>query len=107
MKYEDPNMNMAKQESKTFTEPAKEAPAQEAKMEEGVSTEDAAKPEEGGAAKEAAPVEEEGEALNEEGLTVMHIDMVMQHTKCTRNAAIKALRETNDDMVNAIIKLTQ
>jgi len=37
--------------------------------------------------------------LNEDGLTPNHITMVMDHGNCSRNAAIKALRETNDDMV--------
>ena len=43
------------------------------------------------------------EPLSEEGLTPMHIDMVIQNAGCTRNQAIKALRETNNDMVNAIM----
>ena len=56
----------------------------------------------------AAKVEEttdegDNEPLSEEGLTPMHIDMVMQNASCTRNQAIKALRETNNDMVNAIM----
>lgn len=44
--------------------------------------------------------------LSEEGLTPGHIDMVMDHTSCTRNEAIKALRESNNDMINAVMKLT-
>jgi len=32
--------------------------------------------------------------------------MVMDHTNCTHNEAIKVLRETNDDMVQAVMKLT-
>jgi nascent polypeptide-associated complex subunit alpha len=52
-------------------------------------------------------VEDDGAPLSEEGLTPNHIDMVMQHATCSRNAAIKALKEANDDMVAAVMKLTQ
>jgi len=45
------------------------------------------------------------EDLNEEGLTLENIKLVMEHTKCTRAEAIKALRETNNDLVNAILNL--
>ena len=45
--------------------------------------------------------------LPEDGLTPNHITMVMDHGNCSRNAAIKALRETNDDMVQAVMKLTK
>mmetsp|Transcript_70915 Transcript_70915/g.98239 ORF Transcript_70915/g.98239 Transcript_70915/m.98239 type:complete len:185 (-) Transcript_70915:81-635(-) len=45
--------------------------------------------------------------LSEEGLTPNHITMVMEHATCTRNEAIKALRETNDDMINAVMTLTK
>lgn len=31
----------------------------------------------------------------------------MEYTKCSKTEAIKALRETNDDSVNAIMKLTK
>ena len=57
-----------------------------------------------GAADQAAA--DDGAPLNEDGLTQNHIKMVMDHTSCTRNQAIKALRETNDDMVQAVMKLT-
>ena len=58
------------------------------------------------AAKQDAAAED-SEPLSEEGLTPMHIDMVMQNAGCSRNAAIKALRETNNDMVSAIMHLTK
>ncbi|XP_031505918.1 nascent polypeptide-associated complex subunit alpha-like protein 1 [Nymphaea colorata] len=58
-----------------------------------------------------APAEEKGEAsteeLNEEGLTPDNIKMVMEYTKCTRAEAVAALRATEDDSVNAIMKLTK
>ena len=51
-------------------------------------------------------VEDNGAPESEEGLTPNHIDMVMQHANCSRNTAIRALREANDDMVGAVMKLT-
>ena len=54
-----------------------------------------------------ATIVEDSEPLSEEGLTPMHIEMVMQNAGCSRNAAIKALRETNNDMVSAIMTLTK
>ena len=51
-------------------------------------------------------VEDDSEPLSEEGLSQEHIGMVIEHTQCTRNQAIRALRETNDDMVQAVMKLT-
>ena len=56
---------------------------------------------------EAPKAQESAEDLNEEGLTPDNIKMVMEYTKCTRGEAIKALRETEDDSVNAIMKLTK
>ena len=54
----------------------------------------------------AVDAKDDGEPLSEEGITANHIKMVMDHTSCTRNAAIRALRETSDDMVQAVMKLT-
>ena len=50
---------------------------------------------------------DDGEPLSEEGLTPDHIKMVMEHGQCTRNQAIKALRECNDDTVQAVMKLNE
>ena len=58
------------------------------------------------AAKEKSEPVDDSVPLPEDGLTANHIDMVMQHANCSRNTAIKALRETNDDMVQAVMKLT-
>ena len=57
-------------------------------------------------AEEVKP-EESAEDLNEEGLSQDNIKMVIEYTKCTRAEAIKTLRETEDDSVNAIMKLTK
>merc|ERR1712060_990655 len=45
-------------------------------------------------------------AEDEAGITPNHINMVMDHTNCTRNEAIRALRDSNDDMINAVMKLS-
>ena len=45
-------------------------------------------------------------AEDESGITPNHIGMVMEHTSCTRNEAIRALRESNDDMINAVMKIS-
>merc|ERR1712153_260012 len=49
--------------------------------------------------------DDDGEPLSEEGLTPDHIKMVMEHGGCSRNKAIKVLRECNDDTVQAVMKL--
>lgn len=91
LKLEDPNTRLNQNEAKKFAEQnagvkaATAAPAQK---------------------KDDKKTEEDGAPLSEEGLTPNHIDMVMQHANCKRNDAIKALRETNDDMVTAVMKLT-
>jgi nascent polypeptide-associated complex subunit alpha len=91
LKLEDSNLASKEKEAEKFKEAAAAAP----------KADDAVK-----ADKKDEP-EDDGEALNEEGLTPSHIDMVMSHSNCTRNQAIKALRKTNDDMVNAVMELTK
>ena len=90
LRLEDPNARFSQAEAKKFTEkPAGEAQPAAAKEEDKKAAEDDSVP------------------LSEEGLTANHIDMVMNHAKCSRNKAIRTLRETNDDMVAAVMKLTQ
>lgn len=36
-----------------------------------------------------------------------HIQMVMEHTDCTRGQAIDALRECNDDPIQAVMKIQE
>ena len=87
LRLEDPNSRLSQSEAKKFTD----KPAAEAKP----------------AAKDEAKVEDDGAPLPEDGLTAEHINMVMQHANCSRNTAIKALRDANDDMVAAVMKLTK
>lgn len=87
LKLEDPNSRLTQKQAQKFAEGAKPAEATAAKEED-------------------KKVEDDSVPLSEEGLTPNHIDMVIEHTKCSRNAAIRALRETSDDMVQAVMKLT-
>ena len=94
LKLEDPNARLTQTEAKKFMEARAAATAEAAKA-QPVQEED------------KKVVEDDSQPLPEEGLTAQHIDMVMQHAACSRNAAIRVLRETNDDMVAAVMKLTQ
>jgi nascent polypeptide-associated complex subunit alpha len=51
--------------------------------------------------------EEETGPLDETGLSAEAIESVISGAKVTRNQAIRALRETDGDSVDAIIKLTK
>ena len=65
----------------------------------------------GAGARASAPITsakaDDSAPLNEDGITASHIDMVMEHTQCSRNEAIAALRETSDDMIQAVMHLTK
>jgi nascent polypeptide-associated complex subunit alpha len=92
LKLEDPNARMQQAEAKKFAEGQMAAAQAQAAAK-------ASAPQTASKASDEAP-------LSEEGITAGHIDMVMDHTSCSRNDAIKALRETNNDMINAVMKLT-
>lgn len=47
------------------------------------------------------------DALDETGINPSDIDMVMSQAGCSRNAAIKALKDNGNDLVNAIMSLSQ
>ena len=95
LKLEDPNTRLQQAEARKFAEGQLAAAQAQA------------------ASKAAAPKKEDAKTpsdetpLSEEGITASHIDMVMDHTSCSRNEAIRALRESNDDMINAVMKLTK
>ena len=96
LKLEDPNTRLKDTEVKQKFGEAKPAASSEAKADDEKKEED----------KKAAAEVDDGPAESEEGLTPNHIDMVMQHASCSRNKAIRVLREANDDMVAAVMKLT-
>merc|ERR1711990_419956 len=91
LKLEDPNTRLQQAEAKKFAENQLAAAQAQAAT---------AKDSEPKAASNEAP-------LDESGLTAGHIDMVMDHTSCSRNEAITALRGANDDMINAVMSLTK
>jgi len=47
------------------------------------------------------------ENVDDSGVPAETIEMVMNHTSCSKAQAIKALRDNNNDSVSAIIQLTQ
>lgn len=55
---------------------------------------------------ETTTEEPEGD-LDETGLDTESIKMVMEHGKCTKAKAIKALRECDGDAVTAIVKIQE
>eukprot|EP00744_Colponema_vietnamica_P000005 GILI01000013.1.p2 GENE.GILI01000013.1~~GILI01000013.1.p2 ORF type:complete len:196 (-),score=94.16 GILI01000013.1:769-1317(-) len=62
---------------------------------------------EGAAPAEAAPVEEaEDEEVDETGVEAKDIELVMTQANCSRAKAVKALKNNNSDIVNAIMELT-
>lgn len=93
LKLEDPNTRLQQAEAKKFAEGQLAAAKASAAQQKAAPVKVAAKSDEA--------------ALDEAGLTASHIDMVMDHTSCTRNEAIKALRASNDDMINAVMQLTK
>ena len=48
---------------------------------------------------------QEGEELSEDGLEIEDIETVMNEAKCSRQAAIKALRENYGDPVEALLNI--
>ncbi len=58
----------------------------------------------------AEPVAEEAaggdDAADEEGVEAKDIDLVMSQAGCSRAKAVKALKENDNDLVNAIMSLT-
>jgi nascent polypeptide-associated complex subunit alpha len=61
-----------------------------------------------GAAADATAATDAGtEAIDETGIAPTDIDMVMSQAGCSRTAAIKALKENDNDLVNAIMSLSK
>ena len=77
---------------------AQQAAAQQAAA---VSAPVSAEPAAEEAASDAAPV-----AADEEGVEAKDIELVMSQAGCTRAKAVKALKENDMDLVNAIMSLT-
>merc|ERR1719218_44973 len=56
--------------------------------------------------KAATTVEETTEAADEEGVEARYIELVMQQASVTRAQALKALKDNDNDIVNAIMDLS-
>ena len=57
---------------------------------------------------EAAPAAETPtEAVDETGLNPDDISFVIEQTKCTRAQAVKALRDNDNDMINAVMSISK
>ena len=95
LKYDDPNQRLQQAEAAKMAAAHQAAHAAGTAHTHDAPVEDAKKP----------PASDEP-AESEEGITANHINMVMEHTNCTRNEAIRALKESNDDMINAVMKLS-
>ena len=106
IKVDDPQQRLQAHEAQKFAEHQAAHAAGTAHQDEHEQTKVEEKPAKKGK-KGKKKEEDEGEAANEEGITPGHINMVMEHTGCTRNEAIGALRESGDDMINAVMKLTK
>merc|ERR1719330_1960018 len=100
IKVDDPQQRLQAHEAQKFAE-------HQAAHAAGTAHQDELEHEHKVEEKPAKKGEDEGEAANEEGITPGHINMVMEHTGCTRNEAIEALRESGDDMINAVMMLTK
>ena len=50
---------------------------------------------------------EEAEAVDETGLNPDDITFVIEQTRCTRAQAVKALRDNDNDMINAVMSLSK
>ncbi|PWN28985.1 nascent polypeptide-associated complex, alpha subunit [Jaminaea rosea] len=47
--------------------------------------------------------EDDSEPIDEEGVDAKDIELVMQQVSCSRRKAVKALKESNGDLINAIM----
>ena len=92
LKLEDPNTRLQQADAKKFAEQQLAA----AQMQAAAS-----------GSKKAAAKADTSAPLSEEGVTADHIDLVMEHTSCSRNEAIQALRDNKDDMIQAVMQLTK
>ena len=102
-------------EAKTEDNGQMAAAAQQAAMAQQAAAQQAAMAQAGGGGAAAAsslePVSEEavgGDAApaEEEGVESKDIELVMSQAGCTRAKAVKALKENDNDLVNAIMSLT-
>lgn len=78
-----------------------QAEAQERLLAEGFGQQ-----QQGGSAdkkKEQEEEEDDDSPIDESGVDPKDIDLVMQQVSCSRRKAVKALKESNGDLINAIM----
>ena len=98
IQIDDPNQRLNMAKAQEMRQAAAEAQAAAASGAAGKTE----------AAKTDAGVAATGDGEEDtEGVSANHINMVMEHSNCTRAEAIKALKENNDDMVSAVMSLTK
>lgn len=56
--------------------------------------------------KEEEEEEDDSEPIDEEGVDAKDIDLVMSQTSCSRRRAVKALKEHQGDLINAIMAVS-
>ncbi|CAO3643592.1 unnamed protein product [Cunninghamella blakesleeana] len=83
---------------------AQEAAAQQLAAEAAAKGDDASAAE--GAAETAAAEEEDDEEVDATGVEEKDIELVVNQANVSRNKAIKALKNNDNDIVNAIMELT-
>ena len=80
---------------------------QAAMMQNAAEMPSASSLETGAATDATAATDASTEAIDETGIAPTDIDMVMSQAGCSRTAAIKALKENDNDLVNAIMSLSK
>ncbi len=89
----------------TFDDPDKKLAKEE--MEKMRAEGDMVKPEASEEKKETVEIVDENEEVSEEGLNPDEIETVMSESKCSRKKAARALKANNNDVINAILSLTE
>jgi nascent polypeptide-associated complex subunit alpha len=84
---------------------ARNQAALNAQMEAEAADKEAA-PEGAEAPEVAAEEEDDNEEVDATGVDEKNIDLVVEQAKCSRNKAIKALKNNENDVVNSIMELT-
>lgn len=102
-KIEDAGASQAAQVARQFAPPA--APATPSGDEEA-SASKAADASASKAAAAAAADEDDGEPVDETGVEAKDIELVMTQASVSRSKAVKALKESEGDIVSAVMSLT-
>lgn len=106
-KIEDAGASQAAQVARQFAAPPAPATPSPSGADAGASaSKDAGAAKGGNAAAAAAAAEEEGEPVDETGVEAKDVELVMTQASVPRAKAVKALKESEGDIVSAIMSLT-